>query len=115
MTFFYARKKCHEDFIEKKSGTAKLTFNFKFNENTYGVWFDYNLGKIYVSNDYDSNCMTLSCTLNDHTPNTMLLSAAKQYNGFKTFIKNYQLGNVYFESIKIKNTTRELIKNIAKI
>lgn len=105
----------NKNFIEKKSGSSKLAFNFKYNDNIYGVWFDYNIGKIYVSNDYDINAMMLSCTLNDHTPNTMLLSAARQYNGFKTFIKNYQLGNVYFESIKIKNTTRELMKNIAKL
>ena len=59
--------------------------------------------------------MTLSCTLDDHTPNTMLLSIAKQYSGFKTFIKNYQLGNVYFESIKIKNNTKEIMKSIAKL
>lgn len=105
----------NKNFIEKKSGTAKLTFNFKYKDSIYGVWFDYNLGKIYVSNDYDPNGIMLSCTLDDHTPNTMLLSAAKQYNSFKTFIKNYQLGNVYFESVKIKNTTRELMKNIAKL
>ena len=105
----------NKNFIEKKSGSSKLAFNFKYNEMIYGVWFDYNIGKIYVSNDYDPNGMMLSCTLEDHSPNTMLLSAAKQYNGFKTFIKNYQLGNVYFESIKIKNTTRELMKNIAKL
>lgn len=105
----------NKNFIEKKSGTSKIAFSFKYHDNMYGVWFDYNIGKIYVSNDYDPNGMVLSCTLQDHSPNTMLLSAAKQYNAFKTFIKNYQLGNVYFESIKIKNTTKELIKNIAKL
>lgn len=105
----------NKNFIEKKTGTAKVAFSFKFKENIYGVWFDYNEGKIFVSNDYDPNGMMLSCTLEDHMPNTMLLSAAKNYNAFKQFIKNYQLGNVYFESVKIKNTTRELIKTIAKL
>ena len=105
----------NKNFIEKKTGTSKVAFNFKYKENLYGVWFDYNEGKIFVSNDYDPNGMMLSCTLEDHSPNTMLLSAAKNYNAFKQFIKNYQLGNVYFESVKIKNTTRELIKTIAKL
>ena len=105
----------NKNFIEKKTGTSKVAFNFKYKENVYGVWFDYNEGKIFVSNDYDPNGMMLSCTLEDHSPNTMLLSAAKNYNAFKQFIKNYQLGNVYFESVKIKNTTRELIKTIAKL
>lgn len=105
----------NKNFIEKKTGTSKIAFSFKYRENIYGVWFDYNEGKIFVSNDYDPNGMMLSCTLEDHMPNTMLLSAAKNYNSFKQFIKNYQLGNVYFESIKIKNTTRELIKTIAKL
>ena len=46
------------------------------------------------------------------TPNTMLLSIAKNYNSWKVFIKNYKLGNVYFENIKIKLAVQDILKYI---
>lgn len=99
----------NKNFIEKKTGSSRCSFGIKYKDNTYGVWFDYNEGKIFVSQDVNSS-QIFACTLHDHTPNTMLLSAIKDYNSWKTFIKNYKLGNVYFENIKIKNSIQELIK-----
>ena len=71
--------------------------------------FDYSVGKIFVSSDINTH-QIFACTLDDHTPNTMLLSAIKDYSVWKTFIKNYKLGNVYYENIKIKNIVQELIR-----
>ena len=99
----------NKNFIEKKTGSSRCSFGIKYKDNTYGVWFDYNEGKIFVSQDVNSS-QIFACTLQDHTPNTMLLSAIKDYNSWKTFIKNYKLGNVYYENIKIKNSIQELIK-----
>ena len=56
------------------------------------------------------NVQFFACTKEDQTPNTMLLSAAKDYNCWKLFVKNYKLGNVYFESLKIKQATQELLR-----
>lgn len=100
-------------FIEKKKGSSKFSFAFTYNNETYGVWFDYSEGKIYVSLDYDKySPFIFAATLKDHTPNTMLLSSAKKYACWKNFIDNYKLGNVYFENNKIKFVTQELIKTI---
>ena len=108
--------KCLNDnkvFIEKKQGTAKFSFAFIYNNETFGVWFDYVQGKIYVSNDYDKNSpFKFACTLKDHTPNTLLLNSAKKYNCWKSFIDNYRLGNVRFENNKIKFIAQDLIKLI---
>lgn len=108
--------KCLNDnkiFIEKKQGTAKFSFAFIYNNETFGVWFDYVLGKIYVSNDYDKNSpFIFACTLKDHTPNTLLLNSAKKYNCWKSFLDNYKMGNVRFENNKIKYVAQELIKYI---
>ena len=101
-------------FIEKKSGSSKYAFSFIYNEFTFGVWFDYNIGKIFVSNDYKDNGMNFSTTLQDHKPNTMFLSEARNLHCWKTFVKNYKLGNVYFENIKIKSICKELIKHLIK-
>ena len=100
----------NKDFIEKKSGSAKCTFSFRYKETIYGVWLDYSVGKVYVSNSYNPNGILFACTKEDMTPNTMLLSIAKNYNSWKVFIKNYKLGNVFFENVKIKLAVQDILK-----
>lgn len=99
----------NNDFIEHKSSSAKCSFCFKYQDKTYGVWYDYNLGKIFVSNDCNSN-LIFATTKDDLTPNTMLLSLAKELNIWKQFTRNYKLGNVYYESPKIKVAVNQIIK-----
>lgn len=101
----------NNNFIERKQGSAKFSFAFIYNNEYFGVWFDYNVGKIYVSNDYDKNSpFVFACTLKDHSSNTMLINSAKKYSCWKTFIENYGLGNVRFENMKIKYVVQELFK-----
>lgn len=100
----------NKTFVEKKTGTSKCSFAFQFKNKIYGAWFDFNVGKIFVSEDYNENVQFFACTKEDQTPNTMLLSAAKDYSCWKLFVKNYKLGNVYFESLKIKQATQELLR-----
>ena len=38
------------------------------------------------------------------------LNSAKKYSCWKNLIDNFQLGNVRFENIKIKNTVQDVIK-----
>lgn len=98
-------------FIEKKQGTSKFSFAFIYKNETFGVWFDYIQGKIFVSTDYVHNTpFMFACTLKDHTPNTLLLSSIKKYNCWKFFIEQFRLGNVRFENNKIKFVVQELIK-----
>ena len=99
----------NKNFIEKKTGTSRCSFGIKYKDVLYGIWFDFNEGKIFVSNDINTT-QIFACTLSDHTPNTMLLSSMRDYTCWKTFIKNYKLGNVYYENVKIKNMVQELIK-----
>ena len=105
----------NKNFIEHKSGGAKCTFTMIYNDMYIGVWFDYNVGKIFVSQDYNLNSYVFACTTNDHLPNTMLLSTVRDYNVIKTFIKNYKMGNVYYESVKIKNIMKEIVRLLLKI
>lgn len=80
-------------------------------EKLIGVWNDYTEGKIFVSQDYDKNSpFVFAMTLNDHTPNTMLINSAKKYNCFRTFINNFKMGNVYYENNKIKYIVQDLVK-----
>lgn len=100
-----------DTFIEKKGKNARYYFTFVYKEHTLGVWADFIEGKMYVSKDTDpSYPLIYSLTLKDHRPNTMFLKTKSRAGHFKMFIENYQLGNVRFESINIKNITYEVIK-----
>ena len=101
-----------KNFIEKKTGSSKFSFSFLFNGQKFGIWIDYNMGKMYVSNDYIDNGLCFATTTEDHKPNTMLYSIAKKYNCWNSFILAFKLGNVYFENMKIKNISKEVLKNI---
>lgn len=102
----------NKDFIQKKTGTSKCSFSFRYKDNIYGVWLDYNVGKVFVSFSYNPNGIIFACTKDDMTPNAMLLSIAKNYNSWKVFIKNYKLGNVFYENMKIKLAVQDILKYI---
>ena len=103
----------NRNFIEKKQATSKFSFAFIYNDETFGVWFDYTLGRVYVSNNYLIDTpYKFATTLKDHTENTLFINSAKKYSCWRSFIENYQLGNVRFENQKIKNITTELIKKL---
>jgi hypothetical protein len=100
-----------DTFVEKKSGKARYFFTFIYKGKSYGVWGDLNDGKLWVSEDIDPSCpLKFSITMKDHQPNTMLLKSKSKRGHFKMFIENYKAGNVYFESINIKNITYEVIQ-----
>ena len=67
----------NKNFIEKKSGNAKFSFSFIYKGNILGVWIDYDNSKMYISNDYLNNGLVFATTTEDHSPNTMLYSIAK--------------------------------------
>ncbi len=101
----------NDTFVEKKSSKAKYYFTFIYLEHTLGVWADFNEGKMYVSKDIDpSYPLVYSITMKDHKPNTMFLKNKNRSGHFKMFLEMYQLANVRFESINIKNICYEVIK-----
>lgn len=98
-------------FIKKKSEKAQYYFTFIYEGEKFGVWVDYDKGKMYVSENVDPSCkIVYSLTVDDHQPNTMLLNSINKSVFFKPFIENYKLGNVYFESQKIKSIVYEVIR-----
>lgn len=104
----------NESFIRHKQITSKFAFAIHYKDNTFGVWFDYTLGSIFVSRDYEKNGQIFVLTTIEHKENTLLLTSIKDYHSVKTFIKNYKLGNVYFESPKIKTYFKDIIKMMLK-
>ena len=101
----------NKDFIQKKSAQSKCSFAISYKNNIYGIWLDYNEGKIFVSNSYNTKII-FATTTNDLKPNTMLFSIAKKLNCWKVFISNYKLGNVYYENLKIKLIIQDVISRL---
>lgn len=100
-----------DTFVEKKSPNARYSFTFVYKDTKLGVWTDYLEGKMYVSKSIDpSYPIVYSITMKDHNPNTMFLKNKSKAIHFKLFLENYQLGNVRFENVNIKNICYEVIK-----
>lgn len=100
-----------DTFIERKTSNSRFYFSFIYKDNTFGVWIDTSVGKMFVSKDVDPTYpICYSITMKDHRPNTMFLKTTSRNTRYKIFVENYKLGNVYFESINIKNITYEVIK-----
>ena len=103
----------NDKFIQRKTGQCNFAFAFIWQGSTFGVWYNMDLCKMFVSEDYIKNAtLTFTTTLENHKPNTMLLKSVRNFACWQMFLKKFKLGNVYFESIKIKNVTYELIKSI---
>ena len=101
----------NDNFLQKKSDKATYYFTFKYNGDLYGVWVDYSIGKFFVSKSVDPFFKMIYCvTLDDHTPNTLLIKSSNKSIYFKTFIDNYKDGNVFFESLKVKSVVYNVIK-----
>lgn len=100
----------NKNFVMKKTVKSRCIFGFKYKDSIFGVWYDYEIGYMFVSSDYDkSNKILYSMTLEDHQPNTVLLKGKKSLL-LENFIKNYKLGLVRFENINIKNICNDIIK-----
>jgi hypothetical protein len=101
----------NKTFIRRKTEKSHYYFTFIYNGEKYGVWVDYDVGKMFVSENVDPSCKVLySLTVEDHEPNTMLLNSIQKSPFFKNFIDNYKLGVVYFENVKIKQVCYEVIR-----
>ena len=79
----------NKTFIMRKTEKAQYYFTFLYQGEQYGIWIDYKEGKMFVSQDVDPSCkMVYSVTVDDHTPNTLLLSNINRAVFFKKFIDN---------------------------
>ena len=96
-------------FINKKTKNSKFYFILILNNKKYGIWCDYNLGMMYISNDYDPNCPVIfSINYEDHNESTLLIRT-RSSPFFKSVIEHYRLAKLNFENQKIKNEIMNVI------
>lgn len=100
-----------DTFVERKSKNSRYFCTLIYKDYTFGVWVDYSQGKMWVSEDNDPSYRIIyTLTIKDHKPNTMFFRTKNIKGHFKLFIENYKLGNVYFESMKVKNLSYEMFR-----
>lgn len=101
------------NFIEKKKSSSKFKFAFIYENTTYGVWFDFKEGKIFISSDYVKDTpFVFTTTIENHKENTLFFKSARKYTCWRMLIEQFEVGNVRFENQKIKNITQNLIKSL---
>lgn len=101
------------DFIQKKTKDCEYRMSIRYNNQWIGIWFDTIDWIYYISMDVDlQNPNKYSATTQDHKPNVMLIKNAKRMASFKHIIDSYNMGAIRYESIKLKNWFREIIRMI---
>lgn len=99
-----------DTFISKKTEKARHWFNFIYKNESFGVWADFNAGQMFVSKSIDPSGINYSFTLKDHSPNTMLFKSVRSSYYLKKFMDCFKGGNLYFETMDIKNMCYEVLK-----
>lgn len=98
-----------KSFIKKKTKGCKFYFILTINGKYYGVWCDYKIGYMFISNDYDPNCPVIfSITPDDHNENTLLIRC-RTSPFFKSIIEHYRLARLCFENQQIKNNVMQYL------
>jgi hypothetical protein len=98
-------------FICRKTEGSRYLFGFKYDARTFGVWVDYQAGRMTVSEDHDPSCpLVYTITQADHAPNALLIQQQGKSSLFKLFLDCYEQGNVYFENMQIKNICYQVFK-----
>lgn len=92
-----------KSFIKKKDNYAKFYFMLIINGKSYGVWRDFKNQLIYISNDYDPNCLVkFALHEEDHNESTTLARVRSNF-WFKQIMDYYRVGRLCFESQSVKN------------
>lgn len=100
-----------DTFIEPKTRESQYYFTFTYEDAEYGVWIDYKAGAIFVTHETDPYCLVnYAFTTKDHKPNTLFFKSKYRGAYFDNFVKQYQIGNVRFENLKIKNICYQIMR-----
>lgn len=98
-------------FVGKKGKDAEYQFTLVYYDSLLGVWRDYRNGRYYISEDVDKQCRTVyATTTEDMKPNTLLLKGFKNTYHLGNLKKAYDMGCVFYESQKIANWFRDIVR-----
>lgn len=102
----------NNNFVQKKTPASTYFFTIAAQGTHYGVWIDYSEGIMTLSNSVDPSCrIKYALTKEDHTLNTLLLKSKVKGFHLEMLIKQFQLGNLRFENVNIKNIMYNILLN----
>lgn len=100
-------------YISDLSSNSKYNFTLIGEGLQFGVFSDLNKGILIVSDSVDSTCPhTYALTLQDHSPNTLLLNSSVPQ--LKWFSKMYKYGVVRFTSPAVQAKFSTILKYVVK-
>lgn len=104
------------DFVCRKTGRSQYFVTLIYKGRKLGIWVDRTDWLWWVSDSVDVQCNDVySVTTNEHKPNVMLFNAGKRLGWLKTLIEAYECGAVRYESVKLKNTFRDIMRMAAGV
>lgn len=99
------------DFIEDKTQRSEYFLTLRYKDTYLGIWYDPVQWVYYVSNNVDLQFKRMySVTTDDHKPNMLLLKTAKKTSFLSNLILAYESGAVRYESLKLKNWFRDIMR-----
>ena len=103
-------------FVEKRSDRSEYYCTFKYDNRSVGVWIDYQDGLMWFSDKVDKTFLAVySVTNRDHGINTLLLHGKVKSTKVQNILLQYQLGNVRFESLELKEIGFKIFQAIGGV
>lgn len=94
----------NSNFIDKNKKKGTLIYIFIWQGKTYGCWVNWQEGYLFISSKYDPSCKNCYCfTTKEMQPNCFMASSFKGCFHGKITKQCYNTGNIFFESLAIKN------------
>ena len=101
----------NEDFIARKPQRCEYFLTLLYKDGSLGIWLDNKDWIYYVSQDVDKQWPKVySVTTDEHKPNIMLFHAGRKLPWLKSLQDAYEMGAVRYESIKLKNWFRDIMR-----
>ena len=102
------------DFVSKKTKDSEYFITLLYKDRQIGVWVDRRQWLWWISDSVDKQCNKVySVTTDEHKPNVMLFSMGRKLGWLSTLTDAYQCGAVRYESIKLKNAFRDIMRMAA--
>lgn len=101
----------NEEYIKKKTGTAFHDFIIDLGDAQFAVYLDSREQEIYISEDIDKKC-PFKYKYREAGKGFLVFKNRRGCQRIDDLVKNFELGNVYFESQKIKQRMIKFFERI---
>lgn len=97
-------------FVKKRTKIAHNRYTIAHNGTKFGVWYDLNIGEVYVDETVDPSVPVLSLIQDDHSPDFMFVK--KTHPFIKSLAEMYKRGRLFFGDERIASYWRDVLKMI---